>query len=149
MTLVKLNNRSPLFSDKWMTDFFGHDMNELMTKPISKTSPAVNIKETDTSFELEVAAPGFTKDDFNVTLDGSRLTISAKSETEKDEKEDAQKVTFRRREFSYNNFSRSFTLPQTVNKEAIEAGYENGILEVSIPKMEVKKVEVKTEISIK
>jgi HSP20 family protein len=96
--------------------------------------PAVNIKETDTNFGIELAAPGKTKEDFNIEIDHNVLTISSEEKTEKEEKDNDGKYT--RREFSYSSFRRSFTLPETVNSDAINATYENGILTISLPKKE-------------
>jgi HSP20 family protein len=92
--------------------------------------PAVNIKETDSSFGIELAAPGKTKEDFNIEIDHNVLTISSEVKSEKEETEGK----YTRKEFSYSSFRRSFTLPETVNAENINATYENGVLHVSLPK---------------
>ena len=94
--------------------------------------PAVNIKETDTSFGIELAAPGKTKEDFNIEIDHNVLTIS--SETKSENEETQGKYT--RKEFNYSSFRRAFTLPETVNTENINATYENGVLNVALPKKE-------------
>ena len=94
--------------------------------------PAVNIKETDTSFGIELAAPGKTKEDFNIEIDHNVLTISSE---EKSEKEEVQ-GKYTRREFNYSSFRRAFTLPETVNTDSINATYENGVLYVALPKKE-------------
>ncbi len=94
--------------------------------------PAVNIKETDASFGIELAAPGKTKDDFNIEIDHNVLTIS--SETKSENEETQGKYT--RKEFNYSSFRRAFTLPETVNTENINATYENGVLNVALPKKE-------------
>jgi HSP20 family protein len=96
--------------------------------------PAVNIREEDDSFEIEVAAPGMQKDDFKINLDNNTLTISAEEKTENEEKD--KKGNFTRREFSYSAFRRAFTLPNTVEDEHINANYENGVLKIAIPKKE-------------
>ncbi|WP_153798382.1 Hsp20/alpha crystallin family protein [Foetidibacter luteolus] len=98
--------------------------------------PAVNITETAQAYNVSLAVPGFKKEDFNITLDGGMLTISSSKEERKEEKE--EKVT--RKEYNYASFSRSFSLPEEVNTDNIEAGYEDGILKISLPKKEeVKK----------
>lgn len=102
-------------------------------KPL--TVPAVNVKETKEMFELSFAVPGMKKDDFNIDIDGSLLTISAQHENKKEEKEG--KIT--REEYNYSSFSRTFTIPQEVRKEKIEAGYENGLLKLMLPKTEEAK----------
>lgn len=94
--------------------------------------PAVNIKETDTSFGIELAAPGKTKEDFNIEIDHNVLTISSE---EKSEKEETQ-GKYTRKEFNYSSFRRAFTLPETVNTDSINATYENGVLYVALPKKE-------------
>jgi len=94
--------------------------------------PAVNIKETDTSFGIELAAPGKKKEDFNIEIDHNVLTISSEEKTEKEETEGK----YTRKEFSYSSFRRAFTLPETVNTESINATYENGVLYVALPKRE-------------
>ena len=96
------------------------------------TIPAVNVKETDTSFTLELAAPGKTKDDFNIEIDRNVLTISSEFKNENEEIDDEGRYTLK--EFSYSSFRRSFTLPETVNADNINASYENGVLNVTLPK---------------
>lgn len=96
--------------------------------------PAVNIKETDASFGIELAAPGKKKEDFNIEIDHNVLTISSEEKAEKEEKDTEGKYT--RKEFSYSSFRRAFTLPETVNTENINATYENGVLHIALPKRE-------------
>ena len=98
------------------------------------TIPAVNVKENDTSFTLELAAPGKTKDDFNIKIDRNVLTISSEFKNENEEIDDEGIYTLK--EFSYSSFRRSFTLPETVNADNINASYENGVLNVTLPKKE-------------
>lgn len=94
--------------------------------------PAVNIKEENDKFVLEMAAPGMNKDDFKINLDNYQLTISSEQKKEKKEKED----NYTRREFVYSSFSRSFTLPKTIDIDKIKADYKNGILSLTLPKKE-------------
>ena len=94
--------------------------------------PAVNIKEENDKFILEMAAPGMNKDDFKINLDNYQLTISSEQKKEKKEKED----NYTRREFVYSSFSRSFTLPKTIDIDKIKADYKNGILLLTLPKKE-------------
>ncbi|HWR93574.1 MAG TPA: Hsp20/alpha crystallin family protein [Flavobacterium sp.] len=96
--------------------------------------PAVNIKETDFNFEIELAAPGKTKEDFDIEIDRNVLTISSEQKEEKETTEDNGKYT--RREFSFSSFRRSFTLPESVNTDSINATYENGLLYIKLPKRE-------------
>ncbi|NNK80365.1 MAG: Hsp20 family protein [Flavobacteriales bacterium] len=135
-----------LFDDFFHNDLFNLGSADLMKRP---ASPAVNIKETEKDFQLEVSAPGMKKEDFHLELDNNMLTISAEVKSESEEKGKDGKYT--RREFSYSSFSRSFTLPEDkVREEDIEASYSDGILHIVLPKMEEKPViEQKKLISVK
>ncbi len=128
MNLVKFN-QYPTFTDLLENierNFLGRvDEN-------SGDIPAVNIKEENDKFVLEMAAPGMKKDDFKINLDNYQLTISAETKDEKKEKEDS----YTRREFVYSSFSRSFTLPKSVDIEKIKADYKNGVLNIVLPKKE-------------
>lgn len=96
------------------------------------TAPSVNITEEKDKYNVSLAAPGMDKNDFSVDLEGNMLTISAEKEEKKEEKE--KKYT--RKEYNYSSFSRSFTLPEDVNSDKIEAKYDNGILTLNLPKNE-------------
>lgn len=129
MSLIKKQERAfpSVFSDLFDYDkFFGGSF----FKDFESALPATNVKETEKEFKIELAVPGFKKDDFKVNLDNDVLTISAESKNEK--KEEGEKFT--RKEFSYNSFSRSFQLPKSANGEKINAKYEDGILKIDISK---------------
>lgn len=96
------------------------------------TIPAVNIKESTTSFLIELAAPGKSKDDFNVEIDHNMITISSETKQETE----VQEGKYTRKEFNYSSFRRVFTLPETVNTDSIHASYENGVLKIDLPKKE-------------
>ena len=116
-----------------MDDFFSDgDWFKPAIKGVS--IPAVNVTESKNAFKLEVGAPGFKKNDFKIEVNNGYLTISGENKSEKEDKED--KIT--RREFSYNKFTRSFTLPENVKSDDISAKYEDGILWVTLPKSEVE-----------
>ncbi len=106
--------------------------------------PAVNISEKGNAFLVEVAAPGLNKENFVIEAEDGTLTISFKHEEEKKD----ESLKFNRREFRYGSFSRSFTLPENTNTEAISAKYENGILSVDLPKKEVEAKKATKEIKI-
>lgn len=108
--------------------------------------PAVNSKETDNEYLMEIAAPGLKKGDFDIGLDHGVLTISSEQKQEHEEKE-GETVT--RREFSYSSFSRSFQLPDDVNTDAINAEYKDGLLLLTMPKMEPREIEKSKRIEIK
>ena len=94
------------------------------------TLPAVNIREEEKEFVLELAVPGMKREDFNIEVDDNVLTISMERKDEHEESDSG----YTRREFKYTNFKRAFTLPETVNEDAIEAQYKDGILRFSLPK---------------
>jgi HSP20 family protein len=94
--------------------------------------PAVNIRENERDFEVEIAVPGKKKEDFNIEVDNNVLTVSLEYKKEEEVKED----NYTRREFSFNSFKRAFTLPETVNVEKINASYTDGILRFTLPKKE-------------
>lgn len=96
----------------------------------------MNIKESADKFEVEMAAPGFEKADFKIELNKDILTISSEKKVEKETKDDQE---FTRREFSYQSFCRSFSLPDSTDRDNISARYDNGILKVEIPKMDYAK----------
>ena len=140
MTIVKrngnlLNPFPTLFDDFFNRDFFYWGSRNY--SDTNTTIPAVNIKESSDNYEVEVAAPGMTKKDFKVHLEGNLLTISSEKTAEKEEKDN---VKYSSREFSYQSFSRTFNLQKdVVDTEKIKAKYENGVLHLLIPKMEQAK----------
>ncbi|WP_430822035.1 Hsp20/alpha crystallin family protein [Carboxylicivirga caseinilyticus] len=149
MTLARLNNRFPSMPSIFDRFFDGElmDWNNSNFSSTNTTMPAVNVKENDNEFSIDVAAPGMKKDDFKVSYDNGRLTISSEYKNESEEKED-EKVT--RREFSYQSFQRSFTVEETaVESENISASYENGILHITLPKREEIKPKPAKQIDIK
>jgi HSP20 family protein len=109
------------------------------------TVPSVNITESENSYRVALAAPGLKKEDFQITLDGKVLTISS----EKEQTREPATEKYSRREYSYSSFSRSFTLPEDVQAERIEARYTDGVLAITLPKKEetVKKAAMK-QISV-
>lgn len=116
-------------------DFFTNDWGE---RPGNST-PAINVIENEHNFELELAAPGMTKDDFKVSLDeeGDLVINMEKKEENKDCKRHGR---YLRREFSYAKFQQTMILPEDADKENISASVENGVLKVIIPKLEVKEI---------
>lgn len=127
---MKFNRNYPSVFDR----FFDDNLFDWTSRNFSATNttlPSVNIKESNESFLVELAAPGFEKGDFKIELNRNVLTVSSEKKIENETRDDEQ---FTRREFSYQSFSRSFTLPNIADNEKIEARYENGILSVNIPK---------------
>ena len=148
MTLMKRSQNYypslPSFFDR----FFEGDLmdwNNWNFSGSNMTLPAVNVKETDDEFQIELAAPGMKKDDFRINYENGRLTISSELQEDRNEK----KENYSRREFTYNSFQRSFTVPENlVSGEKISAGYKEGILHVNIPKKEEVKPKPAREIKI-
>lgn len=144
MALVRFVNQYPSLFDR----FFENDLFDWSNRNYSNTNttlPSVNIKESELDFEVEVAAPGFTKNDFRIELNRDLLTVSSEKEVE-NETGEGQKFSLR--EFSYQSFSRSFTLPNTADGEKIGAKYENGILKILIPKKEEARPKPARQITI-
>ena len=123
--------------------FFGRDLlSPFFNDGADYSVPAVNIRESETSYEIELAVPGMNRDDLKINLENDILTISSENKSDKEEKTE----DYMRREFSYKSFSRSFSLPDTVDSEKIKATHSNGILKLELPKM---KEEVKKSKTIK
>ena len=148
MSLIKFNNRDRFFPFKGnglrnflnSDDFFNEDFlaeDSLM--------PAMNIKETKEDFEIEFAAPGFSKKDFEVSIDKDTLNVCGEKSKEKEDNEEG----YFRREFSYNTFKRSLRLPENVNtSKDVKATYKDGILKLNLAKKEPLKVEAKKQIEV-
>lgn len=127
-------------------DFFNQSLSDVVGSDLTFTQPSVNIVENDEFFNVEVAAPGLSKKDFNIEVKGDHLEISAKKEDKKEEKVDG-KIT--RSEFNYSSFTRSFYLPEMVEADKITATYKEGILYLQLPKKEEAKVKAPKTIEIK
>jgi HSP20 family protein len=140
MSIIKRNNgfstdMPALFNDFFTRDLWNWGLSNNSTT--NTTIPATNIREDNDNFYVEVAAPGMTKDDFKVELDGTILTIRSEKENRQEQKEGEK---YSRKEFSYQSFQRIFELPvHVVDTEHIEAKYENGLLHLVIPKKEEAK----------
>jgi HSP20 family protein len=147
MTLVKKSSFPSLFNERWMTDFFNTDRffdSDLLKDAYVPALPLANIIEEEKEFVIEMAVPGMEKKDFNIAIENGIITISAEKKVEKEE----VNKNFTRKEFSYNTFSRSFTLPENVNEEKIVANYENGLLKLYLGKKVLTKVPPKKEIAV-
>ncbi len=112
--------------------------------PFSGHMPAVNVKETEKNYEISLAIPGLQKEDIKIDMNGTLVTISAEKDVKKEEKEDE----YTRREYSYSSFSRSFTLPEDIQRDKIDANYVNGELKLILPKKEEAKKSVHQKISV-
>jgi len=144
MSTKELTKRSELFP-AFFDDFF-RPWNDWMGMGKSLTTPAVNISENKDHFEVSVAAPGLKKDDFNIDVEDNMLTISCEKEEKKEEKDER----YTRKEYNYTSFSRSFTLPEEVIKDKIEAVYQDGVLRITLPKIEqARKAALSKHIAVK
>ncbi len=126
MSIVRRNNLvfPSLMNEIFKPDWFGGMEN------LNSSVPAVNIKENEKDFELELAVPGRKKDDFNIEVDNNVLTVSSEVKTENETSED----NFTRREFGFTSFKRAFTLPETIDEDKIKADYVDGLLRFTLPK---------------
>ena len=139
MPMMRSNNWIPtVFNDLFDTEF--------MPKA-NCTAPAINVKESDNAYTVELAAPGMKKEDFNVHInDEGNLII--KMEQKQEHKEEDKSVRYLRREFSYSKYEQTLILPDDVKKDAISAKVEHGVLTVELPKVVEEKVKVSRQIEI-
>jgi len=144
MSLIKKSDWPSLMNGNWLSDFFDNDRffdsNWLRT-----TVPAVNVKEQDKAFEIELAAPGLSKKDFKVTAENGILTISS----EKKEEQEMKEKGYTRKEFSYSSFSRSFMLPENASEEDIKASYEDGVLKLHVAKKVIGQPKAQKAIEVR
>jgi HSP20 family protein len=149
MTLVRRNNNyQPAFPsvfDKFFTEDL-MDWGKFNFSDTNTTVPAVNVKEDNDKYEIEVAAPGMSKKDFVIRLENDVLTISSEKKNETND----EKNEYSRREFCYQSFQRSFTLPEGhVHTDKIAAKYNDGILKIELPKRDEIKPQPPRQIEIK
>jgi HSP20 family protein len=155
MTLIKWRNSD--LAERFalptvFSDFFDTDLD---TGEMRRFVPAVNVIENNDEFKIELAAPGLKRSDFKIEVDNGVLTISSEKKTEREEKSGGEKESNRngsrytKREFSYTSFRRSFSLPETVNSDNIQANYTDGVLMLTLPKREEAKPKPARQIEIK
>lgn len=145
MSLVKRSEWPLLGNGSWLSDLFDNEKffdSDWLKK---QSLPAVNVKETEKNYEIEVAVPGRTKKDFNISAENGVLTISSEKKEEKEQKE----KEYTRKEFSYSSFSRSFSLPENANEDDIKANYADGILKLEIAKKVISQSKTKKAIEVK
>ena len=118
----------------WIPSIFGDLFDDFAVMPAKQfASPAVNIKETDKDFQIEIAAPGMTKDDFAIRVDNDEELVIA-LEKKHEDKEEKKGENYLRREFSYASYHQAFTLPDNIDVENIKAAMTNGVLCIELPK---------------
>ena len=143
MSLIKYNPKHPARGfGQLFDDFFTRGLTDVFGSDFAMSSPSVNVVEHNDRYNIELAAPGLDKADFDVKADKDLLTITAK----KEQKEEVKEEKYYRKEFNYSSFSRSFQIPDTVDASAIAASYENGVLVVSLPKKEETDKEETTRV---
>lgn len=140
MTIVKwkkpyangVSNNPVVFNSPFSGLFESFLGDDFLTREYASFVPAVNISEDENKYNLELSAPGFEKNDFKIELKKGMLTISGEHKTENETKE----KNYSRKEFSFGSFQRSFSLPEGIDEDAVDAKYENGILRISLAKWE-------------
>ncbi|MFN4082053.1 MAG: Hsp20/alpha crystallin family protein [Bacteroidia bacterium] len=132
-TFPSFPNLSDFFGDDWFTTKFSNE----------NWSPAINVIDNENNYEIEVAAPGLKKENFEVHVENGILTISGKTEKENEEKN----KNYTRKEFSSRSFSNSFTLPENADADNIGAKYDNGVLHLTINKKQ-KETPAKKQVSV-
>ena len=131
----------------WLPEVFNDLFNTDFMPKANATAPAINVKESDKGYTVELAAPGMKKEDFNVNInDEGNLII--KMEKKQENKEEDKSVRYLRREFSYSKFEQTLILPDDVVKEKICAKVEHGVLTVELPKEVKEQVKVSRQIEI-
>ena len=119
----------------WFPSIFGDLFDDFAVMPAKQfASPAVNIKETDKDFQIEIAAPGMTKEDFAIRVDNDEELVIALEKKHENNKEEKKDGNYLRREFSYTSYHPAFTLPDNIDVEAIKANMTNGVLGIVLPK---------------
>jgi HSP20 family protein len=143
MALIK--HQWPGVRGSMLSDIFDDDVLFNTGMMGRRSMPSVNIRETDKAYELEMAAPGYKKTDFNISIENNMLTVSAEKQQEQQKGDEH----YTRREFGYESFSRTFNLPANTNEDDINARYEDGILKLSINKKGIADGKVKKPIAVK
>jgi len=138
LPMITRRSYSPFLSNLFDDDFFPVVTNR------TSSLPAVNIKENEKSFILELAVPGIDKNDLKIDINEDILTISSESKSENEEGKDG----YMRKEYSYSSFVRSFYIPENVNRDKIGANYKDGILSVELPKKEEEKNKISRQVKI-
>ncbi|HSI69334.1 MAG TPA: Hsp20/alpha crystallin family protein [Gillisia sp.] len=157
MSIVKSRRHSPMMRESFMekdpffSDLFNRkglwSLNKMFNEDFDKEMnvPALNVSEKDKNYEIELAAPGFAKDDFEITIDDGILTISA----EKKEESKEEKEAYLKREFRYSSFTRSLALPENINEDQeVKASYKDGLLRLLLAKDENQKTREPKKINV-
>ena len=146
---MKVSKFNPLFPGRMpigslVDDFFNRGLSDVFSADFVLSRPSVNIAESDEAFQIEVAAPGLDKNDFDLKLEGDILTISAQKQHSTEEQQDQ----YTRREFNFSSFTRSFQLPKEIDSSSIKATYDKGVLHLQLPKLQKEIVKPYKQIEI-
>ncbi len=138
MNLIRFNPFSNQSNglNNFMEDFFNNSISDFVGSDFVSNQPAVNISETKDAYELALAAPGLKKEDFQINIEKNRLIIKV----EKTIDEEATTINYKRREFGFNHFSRSFQLTEKIDQSKVAASYVDGILKLELQKKEASKL---------
>jgi len=135
------------YSKGWFPTLFNDFLENGLNLKMNQTAPAINVKETDTEYDVELAAPGLKKEDFTVHLNEDG-TLCIKMERKQEDKEEDKKAHYLRREFSYTSYEQNLILPDDIDKQKISAKVENGVLLVQLPKVVKEEQKVSRQIEI-
>ena len=132
----------------WMPEEFNDFFDTDFMPRVSATAPAINVKESEKDYTVELAAPGLTKDDFNVNIDNDG-NLHIKIENKSNKKDEDKKSHYLRREFSYSKYEQTLLLPDDVEKDKIAASVNHGVLTVELPKLVKAEEKTARQIEIK
>ncbi|QUI92713.1 Hsp20/alpha crystallin family protein [Prevotella denticola] len=134
-----------MYRNSWLPEVFNDFLNTANMPKANATAPAINVQESDKDYTVELAAPGLSKDDFDVNIN-SDGDLTIKMEKKAEEKE--EKGHYLRREFAYSKYEQTLILPDDVQKEGIAARVANGVLTVVLPKIKVQEQKVERQITV-
>ena len=134
--------------NSWMPEVFNDFFDTDFMPRTNATAPAINVKETEKEYTVEVAAPGMKKDDFNINIDNDG-NLHIKMESKQEKKDENRKEHYLRREFAYSKFEQTLILPDDVDKEKIAANVSDGVLTVDLPKIEKVEEKIARQIEVK
>jgi HSP20 family protein len=136
----------PRRNQNWLPDVFNTLFDTDIMPKFNATAPAINVIEKEGEYDVELAAPGMTKEDFKVTLDEEENLVVALEKNTEEKEEDKQTGHYLRREFSYTKFHQTLLLPEDVDREKIAASVENGVLTVVLPKKSAQELKKETKV---
>lgn len=142
----------PVMRNAWMPEVFNDFFDTDFMPRTNATAPAINVKETEHDYTVELAAAGMKKDDFNINIDADgnlHIKMEKKNEKKDENKDENKKEHYLRREFSYTKFEQTLLLPDDVDKEKIAANVSDGVLTIDLPKVEQNVQKAARQIEVK